>query len=72
MNNLPNENIVPLNSEKSDSPKPIIVHPNFGQAYAELERLLCHSGSKLIFVVGPTGAGKSILRDLCHKPYGQK
>jgi energy-coupling factor transporter ATP-binding protein EcfA2 len=64
MNILPNQNIILFDSEKSDSPKPIIAHPNFRQAYDELERLLCYSESKLIFVVGPTGAGKSTLKEL--------
>jgi len=68
MNNLPNRIVVQTTSEQSESnlevPRPlqVIAHPNFHRDYTELDRIVHHSAAKLIFVVGPRGAGKIMLR----------
>jgi len=70
MNILPNQIVVQSTSEQSESnpvaPRPlqVIAHPNFRRAYTELDHFFRYSESKLIFVVGPSGAGKTTLKNL--------
>lgn len=64
MDTLINQNILSFLAELAPAPMLISKHPHFIKACYDIERYYCYSPNKLIYVTGPTSAGKTVLTDL--------